>query len=136
MIQFFLTLLYIMSTKGSKGKSTSTHKTLSDTGSTRLTTLLNRIREFKNHNQIDAKTWREFEAKIKRDVTNASDQARYALKLLDNAKTNAGRATTFEELLASDLPPTAPPAEGPSTPLKPPSVKKSKGQSKLKFKKE
>ena len=42
----------------------------------------------------------------------------------------------FEELLASDLPATAPPAEGPSTPLKPPSVKKSKGQSKLKFKKE
>ena len=55
-----------MSTKGSKGKSTSTHKTMSDTGEKRFGTLLNRIREFKNHNQIDAKIWKEFEAKIKK----------------------------------------------------------------------
>ena len=90
-------------------------KALSETGKRRLQTLLNRLIEFRNYKQIDPQTWREFEKKVRSDVINASDQARYALKLIDNAKTNAGRASTFEELLADTLPPTAPPSAGPSS---------------------
>ena len=65
-------------------------KQMSDTGRKRLGALINRLREFKNYKQIDSTILRQVEERIKQDVKNASDQGRYVLRLIDNAKTNAG----------------------------------------------
>jgi len=107
-----------------------TKKELTTTGEKRLKTLMGRLRSFRDYKQISPEALREFEYKVKNSVINASDQARYALRLIGNAKTNAGRARTFEELLADELPPTAPPAPiaGPSSSK---SSKKSKGKERV-----
>ena len=107
-----------------------TKKELTTTGEKRLKTLMGRLRSFRDYKQISPEALREFEYKVKNSVINASDQARYALRLIENSKTNAGRARTFEELLADELPPTAPPAPiaGPSSSK---SSKKSKGKERV-----
>ena len=107
-----------------------TKKELTSTGEKRHKTLVGRLRIFRDYKQIRPEELREFEYMVKQSVINASDQARYALRLIGNAKTNAGRARTFEELLADELPPTAPPAPiaGPSSSK---SSKKSKGKERV-----
>ena len=105
-----------------------TKKELTTTGEKRLKTLMGRLRSFRDYKQISPEALREFEYKVKNSVINASDQARYALRLIGNAKTNAGRARTFEELLADELPPTAPPA-----PIAGPSSSKSSKKSSKKW---
>jgi len=70
-------------------------KELTSTGEKRLKTLVGRLRTFRDYKQIRPEELREFEYKVKQSVINASDQARYVLRLIDNAKKKRWKSTNI-----------------------------------------
>ena len=72
-----------------------TKKELTTTGEKRLKTLMGNLRSFRDYKQISPEALREFEHRVKQSVINASDQARYVLRLIDNAKKKRWKSTNI-----------------------------------------
>ena len=124
----------------------SFHRVLTKQAGTKLKTIQNKITTFATHKGISPAITTQIISRIKKDVENASDQKKEAMKILENIKVNQVMANTIPELIGSPLPPTAPPASiaGPSSSqqdtstdvLSEPSTKSSKSSSLFKMSKE
>ena len=104
-------------------QSTQTKRKITQQAQTKLRTIQNKIIQFATHKGIPQETTLQIMAKIAREVVNASDQTRKAMKFLESIKTNNASANTIIELIGESLLPASPaPVAGPSSPSQKDSV--------------
>ena len=78
-------------------QQTLARRKLTQQAQTKLTTIKNKITTFATHKGISPETVLKIIAKITQDVTDASDQKRTAMKILENIKENEVIANTVPE---------------------------------------